>query len=150
MSYKHLSLEERCYIEIELKKGTSINAIAKALGRPQGSISKEIQRNKGKRGYRYKQAHQNSLMRCHEKVKVTKLTPTLCNKIKECLIDEQWSPEQMSGRWKCDENIEIHHKTIYRYIYEDKTKGGDLHTHLRHYANTFPRLWKFIILQLKK
>jgi len=137
MSYKHLSLEERYYIDIELKKGTSINAIAKALGRPQGTISKEILRNKGKRGYRHKQAHQKSLQRCEEKIKSTKLTPTLCEKIKDALEKEQWSPEQMSGRWKRDENIEIHHKTIYRYIYEDKARGGDLHTHLRHDGKTY-------------
>lgn len=137
MSYKHLSLEERYYIEIELKEDTSINQIAKSLERPQGTISKEIQRNKGKRGYRHNQAHESSLKRCYEKVKLTKLTPKLCQKIKDCLIEEQWSPEQMSGRWKRDENIEIHHKTIYRYIYEDKAKGGDLHTYLRHYGKTY-------------
>lgn len=137
MSYKHLSLEERYYIEIELKEDTSINKIAKSLKRSQGTISKEIQRNKGKRGYRHKQAHENSLMRCYAKVKATKLTPKLCKKIKDCLMEEQWSPEQMSGRWKRDENIEIHHKTIYRYIYEDKAKGGDLHTYLRHHGKTY-------------
>jgi len=53
MRYEHLSLEERHYIAIELKKSISINKISKALGRSQGTISKEIQRNTGKRGYRY-------------------------------------------------------------------------------------------------
>lgn len=137
MSYQHLSLEERYYIEIELKKDTSINQIGKALNRPQGTISKELQRNKGKRGYRHKQAHQHYLKRCIEKVKATKLTRELCKKIEYCLIEEQWSPEQMSGRWKRDDNIEIHHETIYRYIYDDKDKGGMLHTHLRHYGKTY-------------
>jgi IS30 family transposase len=32
MSYEHLSLEERHHIEIELKAGTSMNQIEKALG----------------------------------------------------------------------------------------------------------------------
>jgi hypothetical protein len=36
MKHKHLSLQERYYIEIELKKGSSQNAIAKALNRQQG------------------------------------------------------------------------------------------------------------------
>ena len=53
MKHRHLSLQERYYIEIELKKGSSQNAIAKALNRQQGTISKEISRNKGKRGYRH-------------------------------------------------------------------------------------------------
>lgn len=33
MSYGHLSLKERRYIEVELKVGTSMNQIKKALGR---------------------------------------------------------------------------------------------------------------------
>ncbi len=41
MSYKHLSLPERHYIEIERKVGTSINQMAKALGRSQGTLSRE-------------------------------------------------------------------------------------------------------------
>jgi len=45
MRYEHLSLEERHYIAIELKKSISINKISKVLGRSQGTISKEIQRN---------------------------------------------------------------------------------------------------------
>ena len=57
MKHKHLSLEERHYISIALKNKSSMNAMAKVLGRGQGTISKEIQRNSGKRGYRYKQAH---------------------------------------------------------------------------------------------
>jgi IS30 family transposase len=45
MSYKHLSLEERHYIEIETKKGTSQSDIAKALGRDQSNISRELRRS---------------------------------------------------------------------------------------------------------
>ena len=56
MSYAHLSLEERHYIEIELKAGRSMNQIAKALGRSQSTLSREISRNTGQRGYRHKQA----------------------------------------------------------------------------------------------
>jgi IS30 family transposase len=91
MSYKHFSLEERYYIEIELREGTSRNAIAKALGRPQGSISKEINRNSGKKGYRHKQAHRLATERYMQKVKPHKLTQELCQKIERLLQEEQWS-----------------------------------------------------------
>jgi hypothetical protein len=37
------------YIDIELKKGTSQNKMAKSLGRSQGSISRELARNTGQR-----------------------------------------------------------------------------------------------------
>ena len=57
MAFKHMSTEERHYIEIELKKGTSQNKIAEILGRSQGALSREINRNKRLRGYRHKQAH---------------------------------------------------------------------------------------------
>lgn len=49
MAYNQLTLQERYYLEIEMKNGTSQNKIAEALGRSQGTISKEIARNKGKR-----------------------------------------------------------------------------------------------------
>ncbi|MBC8550106.1 MAG: helix-turn-helix domain-containing protein [Candidatus Brocadiales bacterium] len=49
MSYKHLSLTDRHYIEIERKMGTSANKIAKAPGRSQSTISREIERNHGQR-----------------------------------------------------------------------------------------------------
>ena len=45
MSYKHLSLEERHYIEIEMRAGKSLNKIAKALRRSQSTLSREISRN---------------------------------------------------------------------------------------------------------
>ena len=47
MSYKHLSLEERHYIEVERKLGTSMNKIADVLGRSQSTLSREIRRNTG-------------------------------------------------------------------------------------------------------
>ena len=43
MAYTHLSLEERHYIEVQLKEGVSQNRIAKALGRSQGTISRDIE-----------------------------------------------------------------------------------------------------------
>ena len=61
MKYKQLTLQERYYIEIETKNGTSQNKIAKALNRSQGTISKEIRRNRGSRGYRHKQANTTEL-----------------------------------------------------------------------------------------
>lgn len=137
MSYKHLSLEERYYIEITLREDTSVNAIAKALDRSQGTISKEINRNKGKKGYRHKQAHKLATERHIGKIKPHKLTKAVCRKIDTFLKEEQWSPEQIAGRLHMDENISIHHETIYRYVYQNKKEGGTLHTHLRHYGKTY-------------
>jgi len=137
MEYKHLSLEERHYIAVELKKETSINKIAKTLGRPQGTISKEIQRNTGKRGYRYQQANSMALNRREGKQKPTKMTPEMIANINHMLVNNQWSPQQIAGRLKMEKNLSLHHETIYRYVISDKESGGLLYKHLRHSNKTY-------------
>lgn len=72
MSYTHLSLAERYYIEIERKAGTSINQMAKALGRSQSTLSREIRRNTGQRGYRHKQAKRLAEQRHKQKPKAVR------------------------------------------------------------------------------
>jgi len=137
MEYKHLSLEERHYIAVELKKETSINKIAKTLGRPQGTISKEIQRNTGKRGYRYQQANSMALNRREGKQKPTKMTTEMIASIDDMLVNNQWSPQQIAGRLKMEKNLSLHHETIYRYVISDKESGGLLYKHLRHSNKTY-------------
>jgi len=137
MKYEHLSLEERHYIDIELKNKSSLSAIAKALKRSQGTISKEIQRNTGKRGYRHKQAHSLALERLSNKQEPTKMTIEMKATIDEMLIFHQWSPQQIAGRLKMEKNISLHHETIYRYLISDKENGGVLYKHLRHSNKTY-------------
>jgi len=45
MSYKHLSLEERHYIDISIKNEKTLSEISKDLGRSQSTITREIARN---------------------------------------------------------------------------------------------------------
>jgi IS30 family transposase len=136
MSYKHISLEERHYIEIEHKKGTSQKDIAKALGRDQGNISRELSRNIGLRGYRHNQANNFAQERHKTKAKATKLTDEITLIIEE-YVREDWSPEQIAGRLSSDHVIDLHHETIYQYILTDKKAGGDLYEHLRHQNKTY-------------
>ena len=69
MVYKQLSLTERHYIEIQYKLGASMNKISQDLNRSQSTISREIARNTGKRGYRHKQANELAVNRHKEKDK---------------------------------------------------------------------------------
>jgi len=131
MSYTHLSLEERHYIEIERKKGVSLNRIGQSLGRRQSSISREIQRNTGKKGYRHKQAEQLSRQRQREKPKAMKLTGDI-KLIIDSYLKQDWRPEQIAGRLKHDGIITLHHEAIYQYVLADKANGGYLYLHLRH------------------
>lgn len=131
MSYNHLSLEERYYIEIESKKGMSMNEIAKAIGRAQSSISREVIRNKGKRGYRHKQAQGLAGMRHQNKAKAVKLTTEVKQQIDE-RIKQEWSPEQIAGRFLSEGIVKLHHETIYQHLLANKKAGGGLYKHLRH------------------
>ena len=57
MSYTQLTQEQRHQIYALLKIGHNRTEIAKALGSYKSTISRELRRNSGQRGYRPKQAH---------------------------------------------------------------------------------------------
>jgi IS30 family transposase len=136
MSYNHLNLAERHYIELENKKGTLQSEIAQALNRSQGTISREIRRNKGQRGYRHNQADNKAKVRHKEKAKKVKLTDEIKQPI-DHYIEQDWSPEQVAGYLKKEAVISLHHETIYQYILKDKKAGGFLYQHLRHQNKTY-------------
>jgi IS30 family transposase len=66
-----------------------------------------------------------------------KLKDNLVLRIKECL-EEDWSPEQISGRLKL-EGISISHEAIYGYIRTNKANGGSLFKHLRHSCKKYKK-----------
>jgi IS30 family transposase len=61
--YKQLTIEERCQIEILLKSGNKLKEIATILQRSKATISRELNRNRGQRGYRHQQAQRKANMR---------------------------------------------------------------------------------------
>ncbi len=130
--YHHLTYEERCQIYTLKKRGDPLSTIAKELGVHPSTIGREIKRNSGKRGYRYKQAHEKQLNRRLEAPSPNqKMTPELIAQIQEKL-KLQWSPVQISGWLKrCGKNC-VSHETIYKYIWKDKQLGGLLYKELRH------------------
>ncbi len=136
MGYKHLSLEERYYIETERREGRSLNKIAQVLGRSQSTLSREIVRNTGKRGYRHQQAHNLTQTRHKEKSKAIKMTPEIKETI-NVYLEQDWSPEQVCGWLKKEGLVDLHHETIYQHILKDKRSGGHLYTHLRHQNKTY-------------
>jgi IS30 family transposase len=82
-----------------LKQKLSLNAIAKGMGRAGATLSRELKRNSGQRGYRYPQAVKVAKQRHHDKPKAIKLDQEMQRLITP-LIKEKWSPEQVSGRLK--------------------------------------------------
>jgi transposase, IS30 family len=105
--------------------------IASQLNRSRSTISREISRNSGDRGYRPKQAQKKADDRRHlASSEPKKMNDELLAVIREKLLLD-WSPEQISG-WLGRAGIQISHESIYLFVWDDKRQGGTLYTHLRH------------------
>ena len=129
MSYKQLTQEERYQIYALKKAGHDQATIAGIIDRNPGTISRELRRNRGLKGYRPQQAHNLALRRRYDKAQ-----PRIGNQVwqlVEALIREEWSPEQIVGRVAMEQGVSISHEWIYQYIYADKHSGGDLYRFLR-------------------
>lgn len=126
--YPHLTYEQRCQIYALNKSGKSSRSIGQILGIHHSRVCRELRRNKGLRGYRYKQAQRLSEVR---KIRDNpKMTLELTSLIKEKL-QLQWSPQQISGWLKRNGHGSISHERIYQHIWQDKKQGGDLYRNLR-------------------
>ena len=130
MKYTQLTEGERYQIYGLLKAGFSQKQIAQNLERHPSTISRELKRNKGLKGYRHQQANRLAEKRRHTAAKHIKLTVEAQNWIRK-LIEQDLSPEQVSNYLKTHRGLTLHHETIYQFIYRDKTHGGELHKHLR-------------------
>lgn len=131
MTYRHLTLADRFIIEEMLKKEQNLSAIARSLGVHRSTISREIRRNKGARGYFGKGAQ--LIMRSRRPCLVEyarKIKDEIEEHVRKLLYDA-WSPEQISRRLKIEKNISISHESIYRYILFDQRNGGRLYRRLR-------------------
>ncbi len=127
MSYTQLTYEQRYQIYTLVKIGYSQQEIAKEVGVHKSTVSRELKRNLGGRGYRPKQAHQFAVAR--RKRRQVRISEDDWKLVKES-IRFDLSPEQVSNDLK-KIGVNISHEWIYQYVYSDKKNGGDLHTHLR-------------------
>jgi IS30 family transposase len=129
--YKQLTEIQRYQIEA-LKKAEMLQKdIAVIIGVSASALSRELSRNKGKRGYRPKQANIKALNRRKNAVKAIKMTPEVCALIAE-KVSLDFSPEQVSGWLLTEQDIKISHERIYQQVWADKRQGGELYKHLRH------------------
>jgi IS30 family transposase len=128
--------EERCQIYAFKSTGMTLRAIAQELGRAHSTIVRELKRNSGKRGYRFKQAQRIAASRRQAVSRApTKMTPIFIKLIEERLA-RQWSPEQIAGRLSREGSL-ISHETIYKHVWADKKSGGTLYKNLRHRAKPY-------------
>lgn len=124
MNYKHLSQIERYQIYILMKANQTITQIADQLGRHKSTISRELGRNEGCRGYRPKQACELALARSQGSRNAREVEPWVKREA-DVLLGLQWSPEQIAGK------LPVSHETLYLHVYADKANGGKLWKNLR-------------------
>jgi len=138
--YRRIEYEDRCQIHALAKSGKTQAEIGAALGFSQGALSREMARNGGRRGYRFKQAQGKAQARQDKaRGRPRKLTARLRRSIARKMRDERWSPEQLSFWLRDEHGISISHEWIYQMVWDDKHTGGDLWRCLRRRGKKYNR-----------
>ena len=119
MTYTHLSQTERYQIQALMKAGQTQTEIARILGRHKSTISREVARGSGRRGYRPRQAQNLSDERSQCSRNAAHVDEQILIQVRS-LLGLQWSPEQIASQ------LPISHETIYQKVYADKAMGGHL------------------------
>ena len=134
---QHLTIDEREEIRAGLSAKMSIRAIARQLNRSPSTISREINRNRGRRWYKAINADRKA-WRLAKRPKPCALSINL--ELRELVISKlqlNWSPEQISGWLKINmvrrKRMQISHETIYKtlYVRSRKVLNSLLMRHLR-------------------
>ena len=138
----HINLEERIKIKALHDQGLNAPAIAKYLNRHKTSIYRELSKrdSSGIYDHTYAQQLSSSNMARHRHQGPDDKTISI---IEDKIINEQWSPEQISGWLKVNHDIHISHTWIYQHVEKDRQEEGELSNHMRRGKYSFePREYK--------
>ena len=115
--YTHFTTEEREMSRVMKEKGYSIRKIAVELKRSPSSVSREFKRNTNKDGsyaaYTADRRYSKRRKNCGKKPKL------LDEEIKAYVVERlnlRWTPEEIAGRAKLEEDFSISYNTIYRAV----------------------------------
>ncbi len=124
MTYQRVTQEERIHIHRWRQEGHSQREIARRLDRPACTVSRELRRNIGLKGYRPKQAHEKAQARA-KRPGARRFT----NEVRidaEARLKDGWTPELISGRARLEGRPNVCKETIYAHVYADAKNGGCL------------------------
>lgn len=117
-----LTLDEREEIRVGIDRDESDRKIGERIGRHHSTVWREIRRNGGRGAYRAVRADE----RADEAQKRPRRSwveerPWLWEIVKDLLINEAWSPEQIAARLRRDHPDDrqwwVSHETIYQAVY---------------------------------
>jgi len=129
MNYSQLTRERRYQIYALKKAGQNQTQIALVIGCHKSTISRELRRNCGAKGYRPQQADEMAFDRQCDAYR-SRIAWQTWQQVEQ-LLRQDWSPEQIAGRLKLEQQPTVSHECIYLYVYAEKRRGGTLHQHLR-------------------
>ncbi len=129
MNYTQLTRGQRYQIKALLKAGHNQTQIGVVVGCHKSTISRELRRNRGQKGYRPYQADEHAYDRQCEAYR-SRIAWQTWQQVEQLLLQD-WSPEQIAGRLKLEQQPTVSHEWIYLYVYADKRRGGTLYQHLR-------------------
>ena len=115
---------ERSQIYMLRQAGKGVREIARLLLRTASTISREVFRNTGGKGYRPKQAQELAEERAR-RPGPRRFTEEVRRDVEEKLR-KGWTPEIICGRAKLEGRAHVCKETVYKHVYEDAKAGGDL------------------------
>jgi len=124
VSYTRVTGEQRRLIYNWMQAGMGVRVMARLLGKAASTVSREVSRNTGLKGYRHQQAQRKADERAAR--------PGPRRFTEEVRLDAEeklrkgWTPEIICGRAELEGRAHVCKETIYKHVYEDAKVGGDL------------------------
>jgi IS30 family transposase len=116
-----LTLVEREEISRGVVSGRSIREIAASLGRAPSTLSRELNRNGGRRAYRANRADHAAWERARRPKRCKLANNRGLARVVANKLQQLWSPQQIAGwlkvRYPNDERCQVSHETIYRSLF---------------------------------
>lgn len=117
---RHLTLAERDLLAQLLHQGYQQNEVAAVLKRSEGTVSRELKRNRTGWAYHAGQAHEKARQRRRDRKLTRKMDRPEVQELVTHGLANYWSPDQISGRAHYDAPDEpqrhIGRQTIYNWI----------------------------------
>lgn len=124
MIYKRMTEAERSSLYRWRKEGSGVREIGRRLGRAASSITRELARNLGRRGYRVKQAQRQAAARAR-RPGPRRFTVAVRQEA-EARLKAGWTPEMIGARARLEGRPWVCKETIYKHVYADAKAGGTL------------------------
>jgi len=136
-SARALTLQDREQISRGLAAGESLRQIARGLGRPASTVSREVERNGGRERYRAVVADETTWQRAKRPKTCRLARSRRLRVLVASKLQRQWSPQQIAQWLKLEyahaPELQVSHETIYRTLFI-QARGAlkkELTAHLR-------------------